>query len=256
MQRHSTATAGRIVKRTGRLTLVLTGFPYAISGVFTRALTVARIRRTTRLPVVMATPTPSMNGTSTAAKTGWIHTEGRLIGIATLGAVLGVSLLAVLVLLIRNWGWWRIRGPVSRRQYVRTWHGWVDRAEHNESARRRQERIGWLRNAWKTGSTRMDWVFWDPRGTKRAKYKDRKRSAFRDIVTRGQTDNPENRAEMGLEQRSSSRRAPPEDDGVYEMAGALASESTTGSVVRRRRSSIIEATAWHAGSSETSRVRQ
>ena len=256
MQRHSTATAGRIVKRTGRLTLALTGFPYAMTGVVTRALNVARIRRTTRLPVIMATPTPSMNSTSTASKMGWIHKEGRLFGIATLGAVVGVSLLAVLILLISNWGWWRIRGPASRRRYVRTWHSWVDRAEHNESVRRRQERMGWLRDAWKTGSTRMDWVFWDPRGTKRAKYKQRKRSAFRDILTRGQTDNPENRAEMGLEQRFSSRRTPSEDNRVYEMAGALASESSGGSVVRRRRSSAAEATAWHAGSSETSRVRQ
>lgn len=256
MQRHSTATAGRFVKRTGRLTLALTGFPYAISGVFTRALNVARIRRTTRLPVVMATPTPSMNGTSTASKTAWIHKEGRLIGIAILGAVIGVSLLAVLALLISNWGWWRIRGPASRRRYVRTWHGWVDRAEHNEKTRRRQERTGWLRDAWKTGSTRMDWVFWDPRGTKRAKYKQRKRPAFRDILTQGQTDHPENRAEMGLEQRFSSRRTPREVDGVYEMAGALASESAEGSVVRRRRNSTAGPTAWHAGSSETSRVRQ
>ena len=256
MQRHSTATAGRIVKRTGRLTLALTGFPYAISGVFTRALTVARIRRTTRLPVIMATPTPSMNDASTAAKTSWIHEEGRLFGIATLGAVLGVSLVALLALLISNWGWWRIRGPASRRQNVRTWHGWVDRAEHNESVRRRQERIGWLRDTWKTGSKRMDWVFWDPRGTKRAKYKQRKRSAFRDILARDQTDNPEKRAEMGLEQGSTSRRTPREDDGVYEMAGALDSESTGGSVVHRRRSSTAETTAWHAGSSETSRVRQ
>lgn len=217
----------------------------------------------------------------TSPQTGWIRRHDYIFGIATIAGVIGISLLALLFFLVHNWGWWRVKGPVRRSRYVKTWHGWVDRARYEESVRRRKERKEKIKSLFgsRSGSKRMDWVFWDPDGVKQQQYMDRRKGSILDKISKWirirRTAAPEPSVELGLQQQRSDLSVHLEDlvrgmtqvdgppselltikSGRFMTGGIMSSEGTIedGSTVRRRRGSTAGTGAWHANSSETSRV--
>ena len=240
-------------RRSGRLTLALTGFPYAISGVFNRVQRAAVRRRTTYMAHPKTDPAAS-----------WIHRDDHIFGIATIAGVIGVAFLVLLFFLVHNWGWWRPKVPASRSRYVKTWHGWVDRAKHGENLRRRQEKKDTLRSflGWKSRSTKMASTkslnkmlkWWRIRrtGVTEPHVELGLQQQHKDVITAYQKD---------LARQMVQVDGPPSEmltvrSGRFMTGGILSSEGAIeeGSTIRKRRGSTAETSVWQANSSETSRV--
>lgn len=231
----------------------------------------------------------------------WLKGKGAVFGIISLSALLGFFIFGAFVLIVRNWGWWRIRDFERRRRYVKTWHGWTNKQKHEERLRRRQETRDSWREAfkWKTTSADMGWVFWDPNGSKQELYMKLRQNKMLNWLPswmrswppgaskpnlpfdlqqemRKRRPGPDSQdVELGIVNHQSHRRRKefqgepiaqvdgPHSDihtvrSVRFMSEAIPdpSEDQTadGATVRRKRCDTMDSTAWHANSSETSRV--
>ena len=240
----------------------------------------------------------SPNGTRLSR---WVQSEGGIFGVISLSALLSLFVFGALVLIVRNWGWWRVRKFERRRYYVKTWHGWTSKEKHEARLRRYQERRDSLRDTfqWKTTSANMSWVFWDPNGSRQRLYMKLRQTKILNWLprwmrswppgslkpsypfdlqqeTRNRTSNSRSQdIELGAIHDASHRRrtdfqagaitqvdGPPSDihtvRSVRFMTENIPDSSedqvTDGATVRRRRGDTIDSTAWHANSSETSRV--
>lgn len=83
------------------------------------------------------------------------------LAILALGAILVPILAITLWHLVRNWGWWRVRGEEGNRRYVKTWHGWVAKDKHDQ-----RQRTPWYRNMFGVKATTAHTVriSWKPQG--------------------------------------------------------------------------------------------
>jgi hypothetical protein len=90
--------------------------------------------------------------------------------LAALTCIITPALIFIAWRIVRSWSWWRIaaagRGQESReglshanRQYIRTWHGWVDRSKDlDRREKRRQKEQRNLRVRQHIASAGSDWV--------------------------------------------------------------------------------------------------
>ena len=231
----------------------------------------------------------------------WIRGEGAIFGIISLSALLSFIIFGALVLIVRNWGWWRVRDFERRRHHVKTWHGWTNKQKYEERCRRHQERRDGLRNTfkWKTTSANMGWVFWDPNGSKQQLYMKLRQTKILDWLPSWMRSWPPGAlkpdfpfdlqqemrkrrpgshlqdVELGTVNHGSHRRRKDfqgepmaQVDGPHSDIHTVRSvrfmpevisdtsedQTADGATVRRRRGDTIDSTAWHANSSETSRV--
>ena len=241
------------------------------------------------------------SSTSGTTLNRWVQSEGAIFGIISLSALLSLFIFGALVLIVRNWGWWRIRDFERRRRFVKTWHGWTDKEKHEKRHRFYQERRDGLRDkfGWKTTSANMTWVFWDLNGSKQRLYMKLRQNKMLNWLPRWMRSWPpgaskpdfpfdlqqetRNRrseshsqdVELGTTQSSSNRRrtdfqagaiaqvdGPPSEIHIERpvrfttetIPSSSGDEIADGATVRRKRDDTIDSTAWHANSSETSRV--
>ncbi|KAI9809992.1 MAG: hypothetical protein M1827_006759 [Pycnora praestabilis] len=102
-----------------------------------------------------------------------------LMALLSLSLILGPFLIFYMWHALRNWGSWRVTGagkvnsegalPFYKKQYIRTWHGWVEKKEggSRKIKRKRRDLIN-SKLPQRTARTDYSWVFWDPSGLKRA----------------------------------------------------------------------------------------
>ena len=211
-------------------------------------------------------------------------------------AAIGLSIVFVpffiLVLwnLLHNWGWWRLRRERGTREYVKTWHGWIERGKYERRLRHRRSRSFF---GGKVTSAHIVRISWTPDGarTQQILQKGPEISLRRLLEWLGLRKRKSHRAgtstdvELGVipepptiriteasaanTLRSRECRRPisieqvdgPSDFGSSTtsrvISGALPNPSDAvdnGDTVRRRRSSAEHSTVWQADSSETSRA--
>lgn len=62
---------------------------------------------------------------------------GRVMGLVSLAVLFVPCFIFVLLWLVRNWGWWRLKRGKGTRQFIKTWHGWEEREKYEQNLRRR-----------------------------------------------------------------------------------------------------------------------
>lgn len=220
---------------------------------------------------------------------GAVSAAGVLV-ILALAAIFVPILAMTLWHLVRNWGWWRVRGEEGDRRYVKTWHGWVVRDKREQRQRR-----PWYRNIFgvKATTTHTVRVTWKPQGTESHRTLQQRRGTNlrrmllwlgfyradeRDVggatdVEMGTIPEPPTiriteasaadtvRSQYFLRPTSIEQvDGPSESRSIgtsHVMSGALRQSSDVediGDTVRRRGGSTEHSSIWQANSSETSRA--
>ena len=103
--------------------------------------------------------------------------EAGFVNASTIGAyvIAGTVGLLVLWLFVDHWGWWKLRVPGGRPQYIKTPRGWVEREGwERKREKRRAKRLA--RNP--RGEENFDWLFWDPEGTKKKEFDKQRKKGF------------------------------------------------------------------------------
>ena len=93
-------------------------------------------------------------------------------GFTNAGTISGYVMAGTVTLLVswwlfNNWGWWRLRVPGRRPQYIKTPRGWVKREKWDRKREKNRARRQ-ARNA--RGEENFDWIFWDPEGAKKKEF--------------------------------------------------------------------------------------
>ena len=215
---------------------------------------------------------------------------GKVMAVVGLLIVFVPFFILVFWNLLHNWGWWRLRRERGTREYVKTWHGWVERGKYERRLRHRRNRSIF---GGKATSAHIVRISWTPDGARTQqilqrgpeislrrllewlglrKLKNHRVGTSTDIELGVIPEPPTIRiteASAANTLRSRERPRPisieqvdgPSDFGSTTtsrvISGALRNSSDAvdnGDTVRRRRSSAEHSTVWQANSSETSRA--
>ena len=198
----------------------------------------------------------------------------------TLTLLVTVFLVGCVFKTVKNWGWWRLREP-GAPEYVRTWHGWIERSKYDRNLKRTKRYKEKFRDLFKYKSTNIDyeWLFWDPTGLKRMEYELQREQTFIRYLPRWMRSwqpqcLPATDVEQGIRVELSSRydQTRPSVPIVTQMDGPHSCREQTQSypvmtgalpescdcpivhTVRRRKNTIASRPTWHANSQETSRT--
>lgn len=83
---------------------------------------------------------------------------------------------------INNLGRWKVTdsSKADRKHYIKTWHGFTEREKVDRRKQARKEVREKFRSmfVWKTTRADYSWVFWDPDGSKKAKFNEERNSTW------------------------------------------------------------------------------
>ena len=217
-------------------------------------------------------------------------TFGRVMAAIALSVVFVPFFILAFWNLLHNWGWWRLRREQGTREYVKTWHGWMERGKYERGSGHRGNRSIF---GGKVTSAHIVRISWTPDGARTQqilqkgpeislrrllewlglrKLTSHKVGTSTDVELGVIPEPPTIRiteASAANTLRSRERPRPisieqvdgPSDFGSTTtsrvISGALRHSSDAvdnGDTVRRRRSSTEHSTVWQANSSETSRA--
>ena len=214
---------------------------------------------------------------------------GKIIAAGALSVLFVPFFILILWKLVHNWGWWRVKPEKGDRQYVKTWHVWMDQDKYDQRLRSRGNRNIFGCNV---TTAHLVWISWTPEGAKTQHTLQKPHGTFlqrlprwlglHKIDIRGAGRSTD--VEMGtipepptirITDASAVNTVRWQDcprpisleqvDGPAEagslttsrvMSGALRNSEglDNGDTVRRRRSSTEHSPVWQANSSETSRA--